>query len=214
MRPGFRWWMSLVLLAGCAACSLSRDLAPDHPERLLSVPVLRVIDGDTLIVRLNEQEQVVRLLGVDAPELAPEPQYYAREAAEFLRHFAEGQTVWLEVPVWPSDNRDGLSAYVYRRSDREFANYEVVRRGFGRAYTPLPFTHLEPFLKAEQEARAKNLGLWGAPPLRNPAALPAGNRMREFWTWLLQMVSVGIAAGGLLLGTLTYLRNRRKSDGR
>ncbi|HDK44724.1 MAG TPA: hypothetical protein ENG94_00430, partial [Actinobacteria bacterium] len=54
--------------------------------------VLRVIDGDTLIVRQQGEEITVRLIGVNAPE---HDECYGSQATQALRHMVDGRTVIL-----------------------------------------------------------------------------------------------------------------------
>jgi micrococcal nuclease len=54
-------------------------------------------------------------------------------------------------------------AYVYRARDGLFVNLEIVRQGFGHAYTEFPFSRMEEFRRAEREAREAGRGLWAGP---------------------------------------------------
>jgi micrococcal nuclease len=51
-------------------------------------------------------------------------------------------------------------AYVYLE-DGTFVNAEIIRQGYGLAYTRFPFKHLEEFRRLEREARESKRGLWG-----------------------------------------------------
>lgn len=121
--------------------------------------VTRVIDGDTLVV---QGVGTVRLIGVDTPE-AVDPrrpvQQFGREASAFLRAQATGQTVRLEFDGNRTDRYGRTLAYVYL-VDGTFLNAEIVRQGYGHAYTAFPFRHLEQFRAYEQEARDGHRGLW------------------------------------------------------
>ena len=78
-----------------------------HPYTLEQAMVARVIDGDT--IELGDGE-VVRLIGIDAPEIG---QAGAAEATAFVTDKAEGATVWLEAD---GNNRDAfgrLRRYVW-----------------------------------------------------------------------------------------------------
>jgi micrococcal nuclease len=50
-------------------------------------------------------------------------------------------------------------AYVFLE-DGTFVNAEIIRQGYGFAYTRFPFTYLEQFRLLEREAREVNRGLW------------------------------------------------------
>ncbi len=121
--------------------------------------VTRVLDGDTLELDNGER---VRLIGVDAPEIHhPEipVQRFGKEAAEFLKRFAEGFECTLEYE--PNNIRDQygrLLAYVFV-GDR-LANAEIIRRGYAYAYTRFPFRRQAEFIVLEREARERQYGLW------------------------------------------------------
>ena len=44
--------------------------------------------------------------------------------------------------------------------DGTFLNAEIVRQGYGFAYTKYPFKYMEEFRKYEREARENKKGLW------------------------------------------------------
>ena len=50
-------------------------------------------------------------------------------------------------------------AYVYLE-DGTFLNAEIVRQGYGHAYTRFPFKYLDEFRGYEREAREAQRGLW------------------------------------------------------
>jgi micrococcal nuclease len=61
-----------------------------------SVQVVRVIDGDTLVLR---NVGTVRLIGIDTPETVDPRvpvQAFGKEATTFLRQMVEGQAVRVE----------------------------------------------------------------------------------------------------------------------
>jgi len=121
--------------------------------------VTRVIDGDTLLLSDGDK---VRLIGVDTPELyhpLKPVQYFAREASEFTREMVEGRQVRLEYDCRKRDKYGRLLAYVYLE-DGTLLNAEIIRQGYGFAYTKYPFRYLEEFRQNEREARENGRGLW------------------------------------------------------
>ncbi|MBI4384921.1 MAG: thermonuclease family protein [Nitrospinae bacterium] len=126
--------------------------------------VKRVIDGDTL--RLSDGEKV-RLLGVDTPETkhpTKPVQYFGKEASEFTRRAAEGRFVAMDYDVTPRDKYGRLLAYVYRQPDDFFLNAEIIKQGYGFAYTRFPFKYMKEFKRYEDEARIQGRGLWQREP--------------------------------------------------
>ena len=125
--------------------------------------VERVVDGDTIIVGGVGR---VRLIGVDTPE-SVDPrrpvEFFGKEAGAFTRRLVDGQRVRLEYD-WERTDRYGRTlAYVYL-PDGTFVNAEIIRRGYGHAYTRFPFKYVERFRQFEREARQAGRGLWGATP--------------------------------------------------
>ena len=129
--------------------------------------VLRVVDGDTLIVEPKER---VRLIGVDAPEsVAPARpvECMAREASRFLSELLPtGTAVRLEYDVERLDRYGRTLAYVLVNSTGLFVNAELVRRGFAQPLTiPPNVAHADQFTDLALEARRADRGLWGSCPV-------------------------------------------------
>jgi len=121
--------------------------------------VLRVVDGDTLEIELIGE---VRLIGVDTPELyhpLKPVQFFAREASDLVKELVAGLPVRLEYDREKKDKYGRTLAYVYL-SDGRCLNEEIIRRGYGFAYTRFPFKYLMKYRQLEAQARAKGLGLW------------------------------------------------------
>lgn len=131
-----------------------QSLPPPGPYR-----TTRVIDGDTLVL---DNGEVVRLIGIDAPETNhPEipAQRFGEEATEFLRQFAEGFECTLEYE--PDNIRDQygrLLAYVF--VGERLANAEIISQGYAYTYTRFPFRRQVEFIALESEARKRQYGLW------------------------------------------------------
>ena len=145
-----------LLFLPLIACSESFHSDPQYK-------CIRVVDGDTLIVRNGSLEPVrVRLIGVDTPEsVRPESpvEYFGKEAAAFTRKMAEGRKVRLEFDQVRYDKYDRLLAYVFL-PDGTMLNEEIIRQGYGHVFQKFPFKYKRKFRKLEREARKKRRGLW------------------------------------------------------
>ena len=123
--------------------------------------VVRVIDGDTIVLDGNEK---VRLIGVDTPETV-HPQKpverFGKEASAFTRRMIEGKKVRLEFDQTRKDRYGRTLAYVYLE-DGTFLNEEIIKQGYGFAYTRFPFRYMERFRDRERRAREAGRGLWGS----------------------------------------------------
>ena len=123
----------------------------------------RVVDGDTLIVEIAGKSERVRLIGVDTPETKhpKKPvEYFGKEASAFTRKMVEGKMVRLEYDGQKRDRYGRLLAYVYL-PDGTFLNAEIIKQGYGFAYTRFPFKYIEQFRQYERSAREARMGLWG-----------------------------------------------------
>lgn len=121
--------------------------------------VLRVVDGDTLEI---ESIGEVRLIGVDTPELChplKPVQFYAREASEFVRNLVADSRVRIEYDREKIDKYGRTLVYVYLEDGRSL-NEEIIKNGYGFAYTKFPFKYLLKYKQLEAQARAKGIGLW------------------------------------------------------
>lgn len=129
--------------------------------------VTHVNDGDTIIVRQADgREETVRLLGVDTPEVKdprkPIQCFGAAASAHTKAVIAIGSGVRL-APDPQDTDRDKygrLLRYVYL-PDGTLYNAQLIKDGYGFAYTVFPLTKLDEFRALEVEARTNNRGLWG-----------------------------------------------------
>jgi micrococcal nuclease len=125
---------------------------------------MRVIDGDTLVARLEgsdvERKETIRLLNVNTPEKS-QPGF--DEASEALKTLVRGGTIELEFAEPNVEKRDGfgrLLAFVI--ADGKNVNVEIMRQGWSKLYTKYGKGRLhEQFVTAEAEARDARRGLWG-----------------------------------------------------
>jgi micrococcal nuclease len=134
--------------------------------QLTAYPVVRVVDGDTIVI--NDGNQItVRLIGVDTPETvhpSKPVEEYGKEASLFTRNLLKGERIYVVVdPQQRKTDRYGRSlAYVYRAPDGLFVNAEIIRQGYGHAYTTYPFKYMEEFRQIERFARQSQKGLWAS----------------------------------------------------
>lgn len=151
-----------LVLVIAATSPLSLAETPAGP-----VAVSNVFDGDTIVVVLDGRQVTIRLIGVDTPETGrPDTpvQFYGPEASDFTRSNLLGKQVRLEFeapdrPGGAMDKYGRTLAYVFTGDGTNF-NLELVRLGYGRAYTKYPFQYQRAFEKAEKAARKAGLGMW------------------------------------------------------
>jgi micrococcal nuclease len=129
--------------------------------------VTRVVDGDTVEVRIGGEPETVRLIGIDTPESVARDrpdECFGQEASERTADLLPaGTAVRLERDVEARDRYGRLLAYVHRSSDGLMVNRDLVAGGYAEASPYPPNTTRQAELAAAQvEARRTRAGLWGA----------------------------------------------------
>jgi micrococcal nuclease len=179
-------WALLALMLALGACQITPPTLPPAPTSTppptqTPVPgekqealVLRVVDGDTIVVELDGGHYRVRYIGIDTPETHhPDDgaDHLGFEATEANRSFVpEGSRVVLQRDISETDIYGRLLRYVF--VDDVLVNAELVRMGLARVLFYEPDTLYQHKIKqAEAEALAAERGIYGAPPTP-PAVSP------------------------------------------
>jgi micrococcal nuclease len=140
--------------------------APSQPSSKSDlVPVVDVVDGDTLKVSLDGETQTIRLIGIDTPEVVDprKPvQCFGEQASAKAKATLTGQMARLEID--PSqgnvDKYGRLLRYVYL-ADGTFFNEMMVAQGYAHEYTyDTPYKYQAEFKAAQAAAEKTQLGLW------------------------------------------------------
>jgi len=168
MTTNKRWLLAIALLPLTLALAVNQSIptlkAPDF-SRLTALAVVRVVDGDTIIVRGSDKDIKVRLIGIDTPETvhpSKPVEHYGKEASRFTKNLLKGEKVYLVIDGDKIDKYGRTLAYVYRAPGGLFVNAEIIRQGYGHAYTRFPFKYMEEFKQLERFAREAEKGLWAA----------------------------------------------------
>lgn len=164
-RPGGE--IGVAAPAGCSAGDAPEADADRAHSELLGT-VSRVVDGDTIHVRAGGEPEIVRLVGIDTPEVYPERACFGEQAADLTRELLPlGTTVAVRIdPTQGARDRFGrLPGYVYTgsASGADSVNHAPARAGAARVYLRArePFTHSEAFLVSERAAKRAARGMWG-----------------------------------------------------
>ena len=140
--------------------------ATDASAEAIDVPVVRVVDGDTIKVRFRGKLESVRLIGIDTPEITRgknEP--FGQQAKAFLQALLARRTAHLEFDVERRDKYGRLLAYVWAQGDDDpvpiLVNAQLARWGYAQLLTiPPNVKYVERLRNAVAAARIARFNLW------------------------------------------------------
>jgi len=147
-------WIVLAVALSSLACGRHAAADAEPPPRFRG-EIVRVKDGDTVVVRWERTDVEVRLWGIDAPELAQPGGAAARDA---LRGLGERQSVRV---IGAADDRYERRVAELLLSDGRSLNRMQVEAGHAWhyvAYAP----HDATLAGLEAWARDERRGLWQA----------------------------------------------------
>ena len=135
----------------CAIASVGLLLNSPAIAVTFNAKVIKVIDGDSLVVKSGLRTTEVRLSGIDAPEYS---QTYGKICGNQLRGKILGKNVQLKTV---DTDRYGRSVAVIYLANRNI-NREIVANGCAWAYRK--YLDDNSLIGLEQQARRKKIGLW------------------------------------------------------
>lgn len=164
--------LGLVFLASLTLTAYSHS---PNSSQSYNATLVDVTDGDTVDISLKSRNETVRFLGVDTPETHEENspgefglannsinraclRRHGEEATRFVESHLD-KTVEIRTDS-KSDRRGSygrLLAYIY--NENESVNRMLLENGLARMYDS-PFSKREEYLRLEEEAREKEIGVW------------------------------------------------------
>jgi micrococcal nuclease len=127
-----------------------------HPETLPAAIVMKVIDGDTIEVRIAGELETVRYFGIDTPERGELCYEEAKERNEELI----GRHVLLLADARERDRSSRLLRYVFTLGGQS-VDAALIAEGFAHAWTRDGF-YRDTLMVLEEEAQREGRGcLWG-----------------------------------------------------
>lgn len=159
------------LVAAVASSSVATSPVPEAANQEISetayewYSIVRVVDGDTVVVRKDGADIKIRLIGLDTPEVVDprKPvQCFGKEASDKAKSLLTSVRVRLEHD--PSqgmlDTYGRTLAYLFLTDGTHFNRY-MIAEGYGHEYTyRLPYRYQSDFQAAEKDARGAKKGLW------------------------------------------------------
>ena len=161
------WLLSIGLLLAFAACTKSDSsgaATSTSGSGRQQATVGRVVDGDTIEVKLEGKTYKLRYIGVDTPETVDPNRpvgCFGPEASKRNKELVLGKTVELEKDVSETDAFGRLLRYVWL--DGEMVNARLVRDGYAQVATyPPDVKYQQLLLQLQRDAREAGAGLWSS----------------------------------------------------
>lgn len=123
--------------------------------------LVKVVDGDTITVSVNGKNEVVRIIGIDAPETI---ECLGKEAKDMAKSILrDNMIVLLE---WDStqgerDKYQRLLRYIWIGDGKVDFGKLMIASGYASEYTyKTPYKYQQTYKQAELEARSVKKALW------------------------------------------------------
>ncbi|MDU2639809.1 MAG: thermonuclease family protein [Finegoldia magna] len=154
-----KFLVGLLILISLTSCDTI--IQTENQNNLYEV--VRVVDGDTVILNIDGQRTRVRLIGIDTPEsVAEDKSRNVKEgkiASEYTKNLLENKKVRLEFDDEKKDVYERKLGYVFL--DDEFINEKLLKEGMAKLYTKTTNQkYSERLKKAEEYARENKKGFW------------------------------------------------------
>ena len=158
-------------VAGAQTASSSSLASTEEPSTMLSprqqAIMVKVIDGDTIVVSINDKNEIVRIIGIDTPEVVDKRktvECFGKEASDFARlTLQDNKTVLLKSDPTQGerDKYNRLLRYVWIDDGKVDFGKLMIEGGYASEYTyDRPYKYKNEYKKAETEARIAKKGLW------------------------------------------------------
>ena len=132
--------------------------------------VIRIVDGDTIVIKYDGKYEKVRLLCVNTPESLHSDKKQnipmGKVACRYTQKKLTGKYVNLEFEIEKLRGNYGrLLAYVF--VDGQNFNLDLLRQGLSPYYTKYGKSQKydSEFRSAEKQARKEKMNIWGDPEL-------------------------------------------------
>ncbi len=109
--------------------------------------VIKVVDGDTIELNIDNKLESIRLIGIDAPEIEEKTKQKGIESKNYLKNLIGREKVRLEADETQDDRDvyDRLLRYVFLK-DGKMINREMIRSKMAKEYTfKVPYKYQEEF---------------------------------------------------------------------
>lgn len=131
---------------------------------------IKVIDGDTIIVKSKGNKLKIRIAYIDAPELK-QKSLDGVPVGEMAKHFLNNEIINKKVKIKLVE-KDFFGRWVgLIYLDEKIINIELVKKGFAIIYPEAKFVskkHISEILQAYYLAKLRGVGIWKTTGILNP----------------------------------------------
>ena len=171
-----------------------------------------VIDGETIVIKINNNPVQVKLIGIATPEaIYPiEPfEYIGTKSLGFVKKMVLRKRVRLEHDSIKNDDSGRVLAYVYLENSKASINEEIIKQGYGFVDSAYPFKYFQRFLKLQKEAKENGMGFWRLDYHNTYFRLTLD--VWHFWLYVINIfiLIIGLASVGLAFRTMRVNKQRQ-----
>ncbi len=136
--------------------------AVENDNRPILGRVVRVVDGQTLLVSSGGNKRKVRLLGIDLVRSEGSEINFEQKSKHHLAKLVLGKQVSLthDESVAKEDEEGVAVAYVHRKGDNTFLNLKMIRDGYSLAASTYEYQLSDIFAGQQEQAQEKGAGIW------------------------------------------------------
>ena len=157
--------------------------------------VVRVVDGDTVILNWDGYDERVRIVGIDTPETVAENrpvECFGPQASAYAKQLLPIDSQVIFEYNQERDKYDRALGYVTLPDGRDFGRI-MIDDGYARAYRSFPHERLDDYAAAESSARTAELGLWAPNACLStdrPTDTTTSSKTHDsiyiqvFWSWI------------------------------
>ncbi|MBI5141604.1 MAG: thermonuclease family protein [Nitrospirae bacterium] len=122
--------------------------------------VVKVIDGDSLVIKIDGKPVECRMTGIDAPELGQKP--WGHRARNYLIEILQ-KSAWRVTVETDAEERDkyGRSLVYLRDKGGLLINLRMAEDGYAAAFSIGPnVAHAAEIVAATERAKSSGKGIW------------------------------------------------------
>ncbi len=179
-RNNYLWLGLIIIISGCSGIIkedtnleisknqiAQKNIINESQEEsnLDKVKLLRVIDGDTIEVSLEDGiKEIVRIIGIDTPEILygeTASDCFAQEARERMEELLFNGYISLEKNNVGEDRDKYERLLRFVSVNEEDVGSILIKEGYARAYPWFMHSKKENYKILEDVAKKRGRGIWG-----------------------------------------------------